>query len=86
MNSLIIPSYILVALLIVAWKWEYIGGIIFIVIGLGFSPVVFIHNYNMNNSIWMSIGIILSITVPFVVVGVLFIVSHYRKKNEYSNK
>jgi len=82
----LIPSYILVALLIVAWKWEYIGGIIFIVIGLGFSPVVFIHNYNMNNSIWMSIGIILSITVPFVVVGVLFIVSHYRKKNEYSNK
>jgi cytochrome b561 len=76
----LIPSCILVALLIVAWKWEYVGGIIFIVIGLGFSPVIFIHNYNMNHSVWMSLGIILAITVPFVIVGVLFIVSHIKKK------
>ena len=47
----LIPSFILVALLIVTWKWEYIGGIIFIVIGLGFSPFIFNHNYNMNHSI-----------------------------------
>ncbi|MCD4731600.1 MAG: hypothetical protein K8R74_13430 [Bacteroidales bacterium] len=77
----LIPSFILVALLIVAWKWEYIGGIIFIVIGLGFSLVIFIHNHNMNHSVWMSLGIILAITVPFVIVGVLFIVSHFKKKN-----
>jgi len=76
----LIPSYILLALLIIAWKWEYIGGIIFIVIGLGFSPIIFIHNYNMNHSVWMSLGIILAITVPFVIVGVLFIVSHFKKK------
>jgi len=75
----LIPSFILVALLIVAWKWEYIGGIIFIVIGLGFSPVIFIHNHNMNHSVWMSLGIILTITIPFVVVGILFIVSHFKK-------
>ena len=76
----LIPSFILVALLIVAWKWEYIGGIIFIVIGLGLSPFIFMHNYNMNHSIGMSLGIILMITFPFVVVGILFIISHYKKK------
>ena len=76
----LIPSFILVALLVVAWKWEYIGGIIFIVIGLGFSPIIFIHNYKMNHSVWMSLGIILAITIPFVVVGILFIVSHFKKK------
>lgn len=76
----LIPSFILLAFLIVAWKWEYIGGIIFIVIGLGFSPIIFIHNYNMNHSVWMSLGIILAITIPFVVVGVLFIMSHFKKK------
>jgi len=76
----LIPSFILVALLVVAWKWEYIGGIIFIVIGLGFSPIIFIHNHNMNHSVWMSLGIILAITIPFVIVGVLFIVNHFRKK------
>ena len=52
----LIPSFILLASLIIAWKWEYVGGIIFIIIGLGFSPVIFMHNYKMNHSIWMSLG------------------------------
>jgi len=76
----LIPSYILIALLIIAWKWEYIGGIIFIVIGLAFSPIIFMHNYNMNHSIGMSLGIILIITIPFVVIGILFILSYKNNK------
>ena len=75
----LIPSFILTALLLVAWKWEYVGGIIFTIIGLGLSPLVFNHNYNMNHSIWMSLGIIFTITIPFVLVGVLFIVGHFQK-------
>ena len=80
----LIPSYVLIALLIIAWKWEFVGGIIFIVIGLAFSPIVFIHNYNMNHSVWMSLGIILSITFPFILVGILFIWSHKKKKGNVS--
>ncbi len=76
----LIPSFILLAFLIVAWKWEYIGGIIFAIIGLILSPFVFVMNYNRNDSIWMSLGIILSITIPFIIVGVLFVVSHFLKK------
>jgi hypothetical protein len=76
----LIPSFILLAFLIVAWKWEYIGGIIFIIIGLGLSRFFFVNKYKMNDSIWMSLGIILSITIPFVIVGVLFIVSYFLKK------
>jgi len=76
----LIPSFILLAFLIIAWKWEKIGGIIFIVIGLLLSPFIFQHNYNMNHSIGMSLGIILMITFPFVIVGILFIVSHLIKK------
>lgn len=76
----LIPSFILIIFLIVAWKWEFIGGIIFILIGVGFSPWIFVHNYNMNHSIWISIGIILAITFPFVIVGILFLISHFRKK------
>jgi len=80
----LIPSFILLALLIVAWKWELIGGIIFMIIGLGLSPFVFMHNYKMNHSIGMSLVIILSITIPFVIVGILFIVSHFLKKKNLS--
>ncbi|MCD4695568.1 MAG: hypothetical protein K8S16_04935 [Bacteroidales bacterium] len=76
----LIPSYILLALLIIAWKWEYVGGIIFIIISLGLSPIVFMHNYKVNQSVWMSIFIITIITVPFGIVGVLFIISHFKKK------
>lgn len=75
----LIPSFILLIFLIIAWKWEYTGGVIFILIGLVFSPIVFAINYNMNHSIWMSLGVISIITIPFVIVGILFINSHRKK-------
>ncbi len=79
----LIPSLILLALLIIAWKWEYVGGILFIIIGIGISPFVFNMNYNMNHSFWLSLGIILAITFPFVVVGILFVTCHFiKKKNQ----
>jgi hypothetical protein len=78
----LIPTYILIAILIIAWKWELIGGIIFILIGLGFTPFIASHNYHMNHSIWMTLSIVLMINIPFAVIGVLFILSHYRRKKE----
>jgi hypothetical protein len=40
-------------------------------------------NFNRNHSFWMSLGIILVITIPFVVVGILFLVSSsLKKKNQ----
>lgn len=81
----LIPSFILLGFLIVAWKWEYVGGLIFLIIGVALSPIVFMHNYNMNQSVWMSLGIILAITFPFIIVGVLFMVSHFLKKPPKNN-
>jgi len=78
----LIPSFILLLVLIIAWKRELLGGIIFLVLGLGLSPFVFIHNYNMNHSVWMSLGVIMLITVPFVVVGGLFIMSWRYKRTQ----
>ncbi|HUX53209.1 MAG TPA: hypothetical protein VMV56_02210 [Williamwhitmania sp.] len=76
----LIPSFILLFFLIIAWKWEYVGGIIFMIIGLGTSPLIFILNYRMNHSIWLSSAIILTITIPLVIVGFLFVVSYFLKK------
>lgn len=80
----LIPSFVLLALLILAWYREYLGGWIFLLIGLGFSPIIFLHNFRMNHSEWMSLGIVLMITFPFVLVGILFILSHYYKKRHES--
>lgn len=76
----LIPSFILIGLLIVAWKYELVGGIIFAAIGFGTAPWIFLKNYHMNDSAWMSIGIIAAVCLPFVLIGGLFILSHFLKK------
>jgi hypothetical protein len=77
----LLPSFVLLAFLVVAWKWELIGGIIFTIIGVGLSPFIFLLNYNRNHfSVGASLGIVMMINLPFIAVGVLFIVSHYLKK------
>jgi hypothetical protein len=81
----LIPSFVLVAFLIVAWKWELIGGIILVVIGLVMSPFIFTLNHGRNHfSTWQSLRAVLMITFPFVVVGILFIISHTLKKKKLS--
>ena len=77
----LIPSFILLALLIIAWKWELAGGLIFAVIGLVFIPFIYMHNFRMNHSVWMSISIVLMINLPFIIVGLLFIASHFKKRS-----
>ena len=76
----LIPTWFLIIFLVVAWKWELIGGIILMMFALGFTPFIYTHNYNMNHSVWMSLSIILMINLPFVVTGGLFILSHFLKK------
>ena len=78
----LLPSFVLIALLIVAWKWELIGGIIFTVIGIAASPFIYNLNFQRNHSVGASISSVLIVTLPFIVIGILFIVSHYLKKKE----
>jgi hypothetical protein len=76
----LIPSFILTGILIVAWKWEKIGGIILILIGLVFSVLLFKLNFGRNHSVWISLSIVLMLCFPFVLAGILFIMNSNRKK------
>jgi len=78
----LIPTYVLLALLIVAWKWQFVGGILFTVVGIVMSPFVYSMNLHRTHSVWTSLMIVLMITVPFIVVGILFILSHFMKKKQ----
>ena len=78
----LIPSFILTAILLYSWRWEYSGGIIFTIVGIGLTPFIYMKNYDMNHSVSMSIVFVLAITFPFIVVGVLFLVSHFINKNK----
>lgn len=76
----LIPSFILLALLALAWKWEKSGGIAFITIGLLFSPLVYMLNHGRNHfSVAQSLLVVLIITVPFIITGALFLLSHSKR-------
>lgn len=78
----LIPSFILIVLLIIAWNYELIGGSIFVLVGILLTPMIFKGNYAMNQSIPLSLGIIGAITFPFIVVGVLFILNYFKIKKK----
>ena len=81
-----IPSFILIALLIIAWKWEKAGGIILTIIGLAFSIFIFVFNFKRNHFPVMTCLLqALVIAMPFVLAGILFILSHFRRKKELSS-
>ncbi len=75
-----IPSFVLILALVVAWKWELIGGIIVGTVGLATSPFVYSLNYNRTHSAGISFGIVCMVCMPFLVVGILFIWDHYHRK------
>ncbi len=78
----LIPSFVLLLILLIAWKWELVGGIMFLLIGIGLTPLIYMHNYRMNGSVGTSLWIITTITFPFILVGVLFIIGHLHKRKK----
>jgi hypothetical protein len=82
----LIPSFVLLLFLVIAWKWELVGGIILTLTGIVMSPFIFNLNYNRNHfSVGQCIGILCMITLPFIIVGILFIISHNLKKRQLVN-
>lgn len=80
----LIPSFVLTAILVFAWIKEMAGGILFILIGIVFSVMVFNLNYARTDSAWISLGIIALITIPFILVGILFLVHYNMIKKTHS--
>lgn len=79
----LIPSYFLIVILYVAWRWELIGGIILASVGLVLSPFIFYHNLMINHfSIGQCFITVLLINVPFIIVGGMFIINHFHQKKE----
>jgi len=76
----LLPSFTLIVVLIIAWKWELTGGIFLTVIGIAWSIFVYLINFQRTGSIGTSLLLTLAIGIPFVLAGVLFIVNHLVKK------
>jgi hypothetical protein len=59
-----IPTLVFVAAVIIAWKWEMIGGIIFILFFI--AAGIFFNSFTNNPASLLVIG-------PFLLAGILFI-------------
>lgn len=60
-----IPSFVCIMALYIAWKWELIGGVIFIVIFI--AAGIFFNSFKGNPGSLVVIS-------PFLVAGILFII------------
>jgi prolipoprotein diacylglyceryltransferase len=78
----LLPAFLLIVALVIAWKWELVDGIILTIMGLAFSTGVFLLNMKRIHSVGKSLGIASMLCLPFVISGILFIVNHYSKKKE----
>lgn len=66
----LIPSFLLIACLVVAWKRETIGGVLFLIMGVVFT--LFFHTYRRPD-------IFLIISLPLILIGALFVISGAKK-------
>lgn len=77
---LIYPSLVFLAILILAWRRELLGGILWIIASLILSWIVFKINYLDNDPARRTLLPLLLIGLPLISVGLLFILSHYLKE------
>jgi len=72
----LIPSFILIILLVVAWKYEWVGGIAFILAGILYIILLLI-NPQLE---WYMLSWSLIIAGPAFIVGILWILNWKNKK------
>lgn len=65
-----IPSFVMIIILIIAWKRENIGGILLMLCALGFGIFLF---FRMDKSM---LGTFVMLGIPFL-IGALFVVNYY---------
>lgn len=75
-----IPSFILTIVLIISWKQEIVGGVVFILAGIFYIIRLLITIIMHQPHEWHQLLWTLPITAPAFLVGILFLVGWKRKK------
>ncbi|MBI1782066.1 MAG: hypothetical protein HYR66_11965 [Sphingobacteriales bacterium] len=78
-----LPSFLLIIFLIIAWHKQFIGGILFILTGLISTPFIYLHNLNVNHfPPGQCLAIVSMLCLPFIVIGLLFLFTHRPKRKQ----
>lgn len=75
-----IPVFILIGLLIIAWKHELVGAVTFIAAGLLYSGLTVSGAVQSDIPWYLSISWSLTIAGPAFLVGILFLLNWKRKR------
>ena len=79
-----IPALILLAVLVVSWKREIVGGIAFILAGFLYIAVV-LAGALKNGFEWYMLSWFLTISGPAFLIGALFLAGWHRKRAQRTN-
>lgn len=73
-----IPVYILSVVLVISWRYELVGGIIFIIAGLLYIATILMNMYQYQFQGYM-VSYSLIVAGPLIFVGILFILNWRNK-------
>lgn len=76
-----IPSILLTIILIISWKHEIVGGITFILAGLFYILLILRNGFE-----WYMLSWSLTISGPAFLIGILFLIGWFKKKNKKRKK
>lgn len=80
----LLPSFVLLGILIAAWKWPLIGGMIVTIAGIAISLFLYVFNLNRTGSVSDALMVVVMLGVPYILAGVLFILSQFLSKKASS--
>jgi len=73
----LVPTYLVISVLIISWKWERIGGLLFL--GLGIFYIIM--TWGKFDGLTYLI-----ISGPVILIGILFLVSSFRKTKKEKSR
>lgn len=79
-----IPVFVLTAVLVISWKHELVGGIVFSLVGLLFAARMVITMLT-NRFEWGGLFGALPLAVPALLIGILFITGWLKKRTGRSD-
>jgi glucan phosphoethanolaminetransferase (alkaline phosphatase superfamily) len=79
-----IPAFMLLIVLLISWKHEIVGGIVFILAGILYIVILLI-NILRNPSEWYMLFWALQISGPAFLIGILFIINWLKKRNNHKD-
>lgn len=76
-----IPSMVLVALLVIAWRREIVGAVAFIGAGLLYIGLTVFNSFNTGLPWYIAVSWSLTLGGPALIIGFLFLLNWKKRKN-----